>query len=255
MIKSEKKKILSALLVIAFGVSVFLAGYYGEYAGDTISPAATLDLSQDSVADEVKYRDESGEIKIDFELLQAQNPDIYAWITVPGTGIDYPVLQKSGAEDIYDNYYLDHKADLSEGLPGAIYTQPVNSRDFKDSVTVLYGHNMKNGGMFSSLHEFEDSKFFEENRQVIIYTPDNTFVYEIFAAADFSDVLIPYEYDFTEDSEIRRYLEDVESCKVNFRHEMEVVSSDKILTLSTCYSGRDENRLLIQAVLTEEIQA
>ena len=211
MIKSEKKKILSALLVIAFGVSVFLAGYYGEYAGDTISPAATLDLSQDSVADEVKYRDESGEIKIDFELLQAQNPDIYAWITVPGTGIDYPVLQKSGTEDIYDNYYLDHKADLSEGLPGAIYTQPVNSRDFKDSVTVLYGHNMKNGGMFSSLHEFEDSKFFEENRQVIIYTPDDTFIYEIFAAADFSDVLIPYEYDFTEDSEIRRYLEDVES--------------------------------------------
>lgn len=255
MIKSEKKKILSALLVIAFGVSVFLAGYYGEYAGDTISPAATLDLSQDSVADEVKYRDESGEIKIDFELLQAQNPDIYAWITVPGTGIDYPVLQKSGTEDIYDNYYLDHKADLSEGLPGAIYTQPVNSRDFKDSVTVLYGHNMKNGGMFSSLHEFEDSKFFEENRQVIIYTPDDTFIYEIFAAADFSDVLIPYEYDFTEDSEIRRYLEDVESCKVNFRHETEVVNSDKILTLSTCYSGRDENRLLIQAVLTEEIQA
>lgn len=255
MIKSEKKKILSALLVIAFGVSVFLAGYYGEYAGDTTSPAATLDLSQDSVADEVKYRDESGEIKIDFELLQAQNPDIYAWITVPGTGIDYPVLQKSGTEDIYDNYYLDHKADLSEGLPGAIYTQPVNSRDFKDSVTVLYGHNMKNGGMFSSLHEFEDRDFFEKNRQIIIYTPDNTFVYEIFAAADFSDVLIPYEYDFNDDSEIRRYLEDVEECRVNFRNETEVLKSDKILTLSTCYSGRDENRLLIQAVLTEEIQA
>lgn len=255
MIKSEKKKILSALLVIAFGVSVFLAGYYGEYAGDTISPAATLDLSQDSVADEVKYRDESGEIKIDFELLQAQNPDIYAWITVPGTGIDYPVLQKSGTEDIYDNYYLDHKADLSEGLPGAIYTQPVNSRDFKDSVTVLYGHNMKNGGMFSSLHEFEDRDFFEKNRQIIIYTPDNTFVYEIFAAADFSDVLIPYEYDFNDDSEILRYLEDVEECRGNFRNETEVLKSDKILTLSTCYSGRDENRLLIQAVLTEEIQA
>lgn len=255
MIKSEKKKILSALLVIAFGVSVFLAGYYGEYAGDTISPAATLDLSQDSVADEVKYRDESGEIKIDFELQQAQNPDIYAWITVPGTGIDYPVLQKSGTEDIYDNYYLDHKADLSEGLPGAIYTQPVNSRDFKDSVTVLYGHNMKNGGMFSSLHEFEDRDFFEKNRQIIIYTPDNTFVYEIFAAADFSDVLIPYEYDFNDDSEILRYLEDVEECRGNFRNETEVLKSDKILTLSTCYSGRDENRLLIQAVLTEEIQA
>ena len=197
----------------------------------------------------MKHTDESGNVTVDFEMLKEWNPDIYAWITVPGTNIDYPVLQKSDTEDLYDNYYLDHTVDLEEGLPGAIYSQPVNQKDFMDSVTVLYGHNMKNGEMFTGLHEFENRDFFDKNRQIFIYTPNGVLTYEIFAAVDFSDALIPYEYSFSDSAQLQNYIKDVKNCAGNFQEGVSVSADDKILTLSTCYSGQDDRRLLIEAVL------
>ena len=117
-------------------------------------------------------------IPVKFEELQAVNPDIYAWITVPGTVIDYPILQH--ASD--NSYYLMHNIDGSYGYPGCIYTENMNSKDFTDNNTVIYGHNMKNGSMFAQLHKFEDPDFFNENREVLIYLPDEVLHYTIFAA-------------------------------------------------------------------------
>lgn len=249
--KLDRKKVLSALAVLCLGLAVSMSSFRAggvSFSGDA---AASMDLSVDPSAETVKTVNESGEVEVDFDALKERNQDIYAWVTVPGTRVDYPVLQKTGSEDVYDNFYLDHTADLEEGLPGAVYTQPVNQKDFTDPVTVMYGHNMKNGGMFSSLHEFEDEEFFEENSQIVVYTSDGTLAYEIFAAVEFSDALIPYEYDFTQASEVQRYLDDVGGCEGNFREGVDVSEGDKILTLSTCYSGKDENRLLIVAVLAE----
>lgn len=162
--KLEKKKMLPALITIALGIAVSMASFQ---AGEVSFPQQTevsLEHLEGIPGDEVKFTDESGKVRVDFDSLKSQNPDIYAWITIPGTDIDYPVLQKTDSEDPYDNFYLDHTVDLTEGLPGAIYSQAVNHKDFMDSVTVLYGHNLKNGGMFSSLHKFENKDFFEENR-------------------------------------------------------------------------------------------
>lgn len=262
--KIEKKQILSALVIIAFGLVVSLAGFRAENTGsaentesaDTSENMAdTLDMDQSSSADVPENSDDYNGMKIDFERLKEQNSDIYAWITVPGTEIDYPVLQKSDTEDPYDNYYLDHQADLSEGFPGVIYSQPVNHRDFTDAVTVLYGHNLKSGEMFSSLHFFEDKGFFDQNSLIIIYTPEKTFTYEIYAAIDFSDALLPYEYDFTKSTEVQRHLVDVRNCEGNFREETKLSEGARILVLSTCYSDKADRRLLVEAVLTEELTA
>lgn len=78
---------------------------------------------------------------IDFAALKEENSDVYAWIYVPGTNVDYPVLQ----HPTDDAYYLEHNMDGSKGLPGCIYSESVNTKDFTDPNTVLYGHNMKNG--------------------------------------------------------------------------------------------------------------
>ncbi|HBA68288.1 MAG TPA: SrtB family sortase [Lachnospiraceae bacterium] len=257
----EKKQILSLLLIIAFGAAVSFVGFragntdsIGNEENLEVSEDMTeaLDLSRPSPENGEESREESGGAEADFDRLKEQNPDIYAWITVPGTVIDYPVLQKGDAKDPYDNYYLDHQADLSEGFPGVIYSQPVNRRDFTDSVTVLYGHNLKSGEMFSSLHFFSDKDFFAENSRVIIDTPEKTLTYEIFAAVDFSDALLPYEYDFTKNSEVQRHLADVRKCEGNFREETKLAEGDKILVLSTCYSDKAERRLLVEAVLTAQ---
>ncbi len=111
---------------------------------------------------------------------------------------------------------------------------------------------MKDGSMFASLHSFEDRDFFEQNRLIIIETPERTLTYEIFAAVSFSDDLIPYEYDFSIPDGLQRYLEDIKASDGNIREDMKVTESDRILTLSTCYPDEETRRLLIEAVLISE---
>lgn len=104
----------------------------------------------------------------DFGQLHEQNEDIYAWIVVPGTQVDYPLLQSET-----DNYYLDYNLDHIKGYPGCIYTNQCNRKDFSDYNTVLYGHNMKNGSMFGSIHSFEDETFFDGHPYIYVYTEMN----------------------------------------------------------------------------------
>ena len=99
---------------------------------------------------------------VDFAGMWETNEDVYAWITVPGTVIDYPILQH--ATD--NTYYLNYNIDGSYGYPGCIYTENMNSKEFTDNNTVIYGHNMKNGTMFAGLHKFEDAAFSMEVGEV-----------------------------------------------------------------------------------------
>ena len=100
---------------------------------------------------------------IDFDALWETNKDVYAWITIPGTVIDYPILQ----HETDDSYYLNYTIDGVEGYPGCIYTERVNSKEFTDNNTVIYGHNMRNGTMFTDLHKFRDADFFPK---MILFT-------------------------------------------------------------------------------------
>lgn len=190
-------------------------------------------------------------IKADFELLKNQNEDIYAWIIIPGTNIDYPIVKKMVSNDPYDDYYLNHTIDHTAGFPGAIYSHPYSDLYFTDTVTILYGHNLKDGSMFTALHDFEDKIFFYENDQIVIYTPKECLYYEIYAAVEFPDIFIPYEYDFLNVSDLERYLNDIKNCRGNFRESLNVTSDDRLLILSTCYTGRDDVRLLVVGVLCE----
>ena len=130
---------------------------------------------------------------IDFAELSSINPDIYAWIRIPDTQIDYPVLQR----EENDTYYLRHNSSGRYAFAGSIYTEEANSRDFKDPMTVLYGHNMRDGSMFQNLHFFEDETFFAEHPEFFIYLPGYRLTYEIFAAYRFDDTHLLGAFDFS----------------------------------------------------------
>lgn len=186
---------------------------------------------------------------LDWEQIIAANSDIYAWIYIPGTNVDYPILQS--ATD--DSYYLEHNLDGSKGYPGCIYTESYNSKDFTDHNTVIYGHNMKDGSMFHTLHSFEDKNFFEENRYAFVYMPDGkVFVYDLFAAYTFTDEHILQTYILDTDESMQEYLDVVYSYNTddsNFREGVTVTGQSNIITMSTCIGGMPENRLLVQGVL------
>ena len=190
------------------------------------------------------------EKNLDWNALWETNEDIYAWVYIPNTNIDYPVLQ----HEVDDTYYLDYNLDGSKGYPGCIYSErKYNSKSFLDFNTLIYGHNMKDGTMFKHLHLFEDDTFFEENRYAYIYMPDGAvYVYDIFAAYVWDDTHIIAEYGLTTDYQREIYLDDlfnIRDMSANFREGVEVDKDSKILTMVTCIGGRPNNRYLVQGVM------
>ncbi len=188
---------------------------------------------------------------IDFEGMWEVNKDVYAWITIPGTAIDYPILQ----HETDNTYYLNYNIDGSYGYPGCIYTENMNKKDFTDNNTIIYGHNMKNGTMFADLHKYENSAFLEENNQIYIYLPDKELHYTIFAAYVYDDRHLMYSFNFSDSAVYENYLESVfaiRSMNANIRDDISVTKEDKIITLVTCIASQPDKRLLVQAVLQTE---
>ena len=183
--------------------------------------------------------------KIDFASAQAMNPDVYAWIWIPGTNIDYPILQ-SETED--DAYYLNHTIEKKEGLPGTIYTEKYNGKEFSSPVTVVYGHNMKNGSMFADLHKYEDRSFFDANPYIYIYLPNRTLKYHIFSATPFDDRYILGSYNFSSKIDFEEYLDELRSTiNGNVNMDVMVLPQTGILTLSTCIADSANERFLVSA--------
>lgn len=146
---------------------------------------------------------------VDFEALQKENPDVFAWLYVPGTGIDAPVLQSP----ISDDYYKSHGQDGKEGDEGALYTEMPNMMNMCDFNTIIHGKDDKDGDLFAGLHKFEDPDFFEKNEEFYIYLPDNVLTYEVFAAYydDGSDIL--RRFDFTTYAGCEAHLEQIYAAR------------------------------------------
>lgn len=189
------------------------------------------------------------EKEVDFADLQANtNKDIYAWIFIPDTLVDYPILQ----HPTDNTYYLNYNLDGSRGYPGCIYTEDYNAKDFSDPVTVLYGHNMKNGTMFAGLHKYGDSEYMDSHPYVYVYTEEKLLVYEIFAAYEYSDKHLLYNKDYTDSEIFTGYLEEIQDVKGMshvLKEGVELSEDSRILTMSTCISTKPNNRFLVQGVL------
>ena len=184
-------------------------------------------------------------------MLSQINSDLYAWVRVPGTKIDYPVAQRSGD----DSFYLNHDMYREWRFAGCIYSEDINKKDFSDPLTVLYGHNMANGSMFQNLHLFADEKFFDEHPFIYIYTSDEVIAYEIFAAYVYDNRHILRSLDNVDEEQkeeaYEEYLSEILSGNLpgeRLREDLEVTSGDHILTLATCVGNAPEQRYLVQGV-------
>lgn len=256
----RKKRVFwkTVLLLSLTGIVIILgllAGYlYQEYTEEQ----QYSDLQETIVGKEEELTQDDPEVifpneenPVDFSELSAINPELYAWIRIPGTKIDYPIACHPGD----DSYYLNHDLYGQTAVGGCIYTEEANSRDFTDPNTVIYGHNMENGTMFQNLHLFEESTFFEEHPYVYIYTPEKVLVYEIFAAYSYDDRHLLNSFDFSDRQVWEKYLKDIENVRAmdkNFRKDVDVKPDDRIITLETCTDSQSKVRYLVQAVLIQE---
>jgi sortase B len=228
---------------------------FAEMQG-TVNGQATqsTDVEEESQEpEEVDVLEEMGitipEKNLDWEALHEENADIYAWIYVPDTDVDYPVLQ----HPTDNSYYLNYNIDGTKGYPGCIYTEDYNRKDFSDIHTVIYGHNLRNGQMFATLHNFEDEEVFAGDHYIFIYTEDDVFVYRIFAAYEYPSIHLLANYDFTNEYVYADFLKSIYEADgrvANIRQDVEVTTENRILTLSTCTKDSNENlRFLVTGVL------
>ena len=223
------------------------------YSADTMSSVSTPAEPED--AESVP----TVEIPIDFAALQQQNPDIYAWITVPGTEIDDPLLQNAQETD----YYLYYTVDRVKGLPGALYTRNDTPQDFSAPCSIVYGHNMEDDKtMFSTLHRFESEDFFKDaaNRTILVYTPDRLLEYQIFAAVRYSDVLLTAAFDFNAEdgAGTQAFVEALRNATGFFDGDVTLPDNPRLLVLSTCMDLRANaanERWLVVGVLANEWMA
>ena len=170
----KSRKILIGILICVIIGSVFYIGYYYVTQNKNEKVYKKLQkevVKQESKEEEPQTEESHVEIPIDFAQLQAQNPDIYAWIQIDGTNINYPVAQSATDNE----YYLNHTIEGQEGYPGSIYTENWNTKEFTDFNTVIYGHDMKDGSMFQNLHNYADASYMQQHPNVVIYTPEKKF--------------------------------------------------------------------------------
>ena len=205
--KSNKKPQIIALSIV-FAVLVVLTlagvGYMvwqtratQQAADEGAGPAPSTPASE---------KDSRVENPIDFASLRVENPDIYAWIYIPDTNVNYPVLQNPTD----DSFYLKHDKDGNYSEAGAIYSQLANKTDFSDPVTVLYGHNMNSGGMFATLHYFENKDFFDSHQDMYIYTDGHILTYRVISAYQYDNRHILNSFNFTDKAVVQQYFNTVE---------------------------------------------
>lgn len=247
--KRFKKTLFYLCIAIAVaGVAYICFWYLNKEKNENIYDKVKEDVKEQKEQTEEPKKEE---IPIDFASLKQINEDIYAWIEIPDTNIQYPIVQS--AED--DTYYLNHTIEGKEGYPGSIYTERINKKDFSDFNTVIYGHDMKDGTMFKDLHKYEDADFFASHDKITIYTETEKKVYQVFAAVVYDDRHLLYSYDNESIEDRKAFIQSVfesRNMKNQFRDDIQVDENSHVITLSTCIGSQPDKRFLVGAVEIEE---
>lgn len=191
----------------------------------------------------------------EYQALYEKNSDLAGWLTVEGTGIDYPVLQAVAQSS---DFYLNHDFDGKEDINGSLFLDFRNNLQEPNDNMIIYGHNMKSGMMFGELKQYLEPSFWREHKKVTFNTIYEKAEYEIVAVclskvAEDGAGNFKY-YDFIEAGSKKAFRQFVKNIKeLNIMDEkLELSYGDKLLTLSTCNSYTEDGRLFLVAKKCEK---
>ena len=181
-----------------------------------------------------------------FAELQAINPEVFAWLTVFGTNIDYPVTQ--GADNMK---YVNTNAEGKYSLSGAIFLDSDNSRDFSDFNSILYGHHMEKKKMFGEIESFSDRNVFDTYKYGNLYFDEKDHGIEFFA------FLRTDAYDreiFAPAIKVEKQAEYIDNLlrKAAHTRDIGITAMDHIVLLSTCSSDSTNGRDILIGRITDD---
>lgn len=226
------------LLIILYSVLLLLYGIYAVW------DSAQINRQADSSNYET-YKPAKSDLS--FEELRKLNPELFGWLTVYGTQIDYPIAQ---AED--NSKYVNTDAKGQFSLSGNIFLDCRNDKSFKNINNIIYGHHMEKKTMFGELESFSDDAYFEKHPFGALYYENAWHGIEFFAFlhADAYDSVL-YNTGISGGESRHDYLTYIREHATNFRN-LDFNPADCCVTLSTCTSASTNGRHLLIGRITEK---
>ena len=197
-----------------------------RYAPEVISAPASAS-GQEIPAQDALLKQAEAEPRPD---LSGVNPDYIGWIRIERTNIDYPIVQ--GADN---DKYMGVTFGGEKNASGAIFMDYRFSDKFDGAFTVIYGHRMNDGSMFSDLNLYLEDGYLDAHPEITIYTAGGeTLTYRIFAARE-TGVRDPLYALHSQEEEIMN----------DYMASLGTEGANRYIALSTCTEGSDEERLLV----------
>ncbi len=235
---------LMGLLLAVFLVAAFMiARHFYEEKKSAEQFDSLVKLTQPAEPQTPQVKEPTAAEK--YASVLAQNDDFVGWIRIPETRIDYPVVQTPDSP----NYYLRRGFDKKYSYYGVPYVAEICTIDDCDN-TIIYGHNMTNGSMFSDLQKYRSKEFWQGHRYVQFDTMEGFGVYEIIAVfKTAAGAKNEFKYYKFADGDEQAFADYVAECKSRSLYDTGVtaVEGDRLITLSTCEYSRDNGRMAIVA--------
>lgn len=256
--KKNKKTLYYFLIVLCLlGMCVMAFFYWSEMqprieAEDTYEEIRTWAFSNEpeesmeqAVIDDEGKQENGLWSTPDFKALKAWNSDIIAWIYSPGTTIDYPVVQ---AKD--NDFYLNHTIDRKRSVIGSIFMESQNSSDFSDDISVLYGHHIKQGRMFSALSGYKSQDYYDQHPNMVLYTEEAIYDIELFAGNVISGNIGSFPLNFSTIDEKEEW---INQCLQNstFHSKIKPNIDDRLIVLCTCTYEYQDARYIVYGRLKQ----
>lgn len=182
-----------------------------------------------------------------FEELQAINSDVFGWLNVYGTNINYPLVQ---GED--NSKYVNTNVDGEYSLIGSLFLDYRNRKDFSDFNSIIYGHHMAEDKMFGDIADFADQEFFDSHRYGSLFYNGHTRGLEFFAFLEIDAYDDVYTPGISEEESRQDYLKKIINQAVHTR-DLSVDTSDYLVLLSTCTSLLTNGRHILVGKITDEV--
>ena len=219
-----------------------------EAPSDAEAEGSTTEDPEEEEKEQYQYPN----LQIDYDGLAATNSEFTGVIYIPVLNLTYPIAQSTG-----NDKYLHTTFEGTRNASGCIFLDCAASKDFSDSNSFIFGHNMKNGTMFGSLKQFlQKEELCDEDPYIYIYQKDQVLVYRIFAYYTIPVRDDVYD-DFSGDDGYDAYVADARKHSVYHSSQDEKIdwsSRPNLLTLSTCYATGHVNNFIVQAALVENVE-
>lgn len=231
--RASRTRIIVSRVLIVVGVLLLVAAggiFIWSQLGYREAEDAYADLAQYAAVDDT---DGSGIPSVNFDELAAINPDVVGWIYIPGTSVNYPVVQ---GED--NSTYLYRLFDGRSNASGTVFLDcDDEAPGLHDKQTSIYGHHMLNGGMFEPIDRTQDQAAFDAIDEVYYITREAVYRFRPFATAVVpADYVVARTPNFEDEAAFEEYLRDILSRASAQAPDAEerVESTEQVLSLITC---------------------